>query len=147
MEKERIIEQTTSGGTGISSGFLRTKISLKGNQSQLSLVSPFYGMKPELPRKFLPLLFIIYFSSKPITRKWGFDFLIWFERTLQSIPRSKKAKIGSCFISSSCLRISSNQSEGRCIMVSLNEFRFWRWIYFKFTQTAYWKASNHGKGN
>jgi len=37
--------------TGTSSGFLRTKISLKGNQSQLSLVSPFYGMKPELPRK------------------------------------------------------------------------------------------------
>ncbi|KAL7072704.1 hypothetical protein ACQ4LE_007682 [Meloidogyne hapla] len=36
-------------GTSISSGFLRTKISLKGNQSQLSLVSPFYGMKPELP--------------------------------------------------------------------------------------------------
>uniref|UniRef100_A0A915MG78 Mediator of RNA polymerase II transcription subunit 19 n=1 Tax=Meloidogyne javanica TaxID=6303 RepID=A0A915MG78_MELJA len=35
--------------TGTSSGFLRTKISLKGNQSQLSLVSPFYGMKPELP--------------------------------------------------------------------------------------------------
>ncbi|CAK5075079.1 unnamed protein product [Meloidogyne enterolobii] len=36
-------------GTSASSGFLRTKISLKGNQSQLSLVSPFYGMKPELP--------------------------------------------------------------------------------------------------
>jgi len=37
------------GSTAVSSGFLRTKISLKGSQSQLSLVSPFYGMKPELP--------------------------------------------------------------------------------------------------
>ena len=39
-----------ASGSNISSGFLRTKISLKGNQSQLSLVSPFYGMKPELPQ-------------------------------------------------------------------------------------------------
>lgn len=41
---------SNNNSAGISSGFLRTKISLKGNQSQLSLVSPFYGMKPELPR-------------------------------------------------------------------------------------------------
>ncbi|KAI1720247.1 mediator of RNA pol II transcription subunit 19 domain-containing protein [Ditylenchus destructor] len=34
---------------GISSGSLRTKISLKGGYSQLSLVVPFYGMKSELP--------------------------------------------------------------------------------------------------
>lgn len=48
-----MVEHT--GSSSISSGFLRTKISLKGNQSQLSLVSPFYGMKPELPRKLLNL--------------------------------------------------------------------------------------------
>uniref|UniRef100_A0A914CB02 Mediator of RNA polymerase II transcription subunit 19 n=1 Tax=Acrobeloides nanus TaxID=290746 RepID=A0A914CB02_9BILA len=33
----------------MSSGSLRTKISLKGGYSQLSLVCPFYGMKQELP--------------------------------------------------------------------------------------------------
>uniref|UniRef100_A0A183BMQ6 Mediator of RNA polymerase II transcription subunit 19 n=1 Tax=Globodera pallida TaxID=36090 RepID=A0A183BMQ6_GLOPA len=42
-------QQAIAAASGISSGFLRTKISLKGSQSQLSLVSPFYGMKPELP--------------------------------------------------------------------------------------------------
>ncbi|KAL3097383.1 hypothetical protein niasHS_003831 [Heterodera schachtii] len=42
-------QAAAAAASGISSGFLRTKISLKGSQSQLSLVSPFYGMKPELP--------------------------------------------------------------------------------------------------
>uniref|UniRef100_A0A915EC03 Mediator of RNA polymerase II transcription subunit 19 n=1 Tax=Ditylenchus dipsaci TaxID=166011 RepID=A0A915EC03_9BILA len=38
-----------SGISSFSSGSLRTKISLKGGYSQLSLVCPFYGMKQELP--------------------------------------------------------------------------------------------------
>ncbi|VIO90952.1 LD41395p, putative [Brugia malayi] len=39
-------------GSGVaSSGSLRTKISLKGRYSQLSLVCPFHLMKPELPQQ------------------------------------------------------------------------------------------------
>lgn len=40
----------------MSSGSLRTKISLKGGYSQLSVLCPFYGMKQELPSSFLYLL-------------------------------------------------------------------------------------------
>ncbi|VDM45518.1 unnamed protein product [Toxocara canis] len=40
----------SSGGVA-SSGSLRTKISLKGGYSQLSLVCPFHLMKPELPQQ------------------------------------------------------------------------------------------------
>ncbi|MFH4974269.1 hypothetical protein AB6A40_000978 [Gnathostoma spinigerum] len=39
-----------SSGAVASSGSLRTKISLKGGYSQLSLVCPFHLMKPELPQ-------------------------------------------------------------------------------------------------
>ena len=53
-------QESTSGSASISSGFLRTKISLKGSQSQLSLVSPFYGMKPALPRIYIyPFLILL----------------------------------------------------------------------------------------
>ncbi|VDN27913.1 unnamed protein product [Gongylonema pulchrum] len=41
----------TAGSGVASSGSLRTKISLKGGYSQLSLVCPFHLMKPELPHQ------------------------------------------------------------------------------------------------